>query len=330
MLPLISVLIPVYEVEEYLDRCVRSVLAQTYENFEIVMVDDGSKDRSAEIASRYAEEHENIRLIRSEHVGVSHARNILLENAKGEYVFFLDSDDNMNPRTLEVLYNLLKEKNADIVQCEMKKMWKTQVLNTSSYIEVYKNDIVERFCCWQSGLLRCMLAAKLYKKTMFCNVHFPEGKTHEDEATMHRILENAHCVACTSEAFYQYYYNPNSITKRKFSDDRYDILDAMEDRLLFCLERNLDFAADMTRLHMLLLVIELYRRTVNEVGTGAEALIWLNKRSCTLIDGLLTTNYFNSKICTLFTVWKTNPMQGELPNFKVISTDCWNKRGDIS
>lgn len=88
MLPLISVLIPVYEVEEYLDRCVRSVLAQTYENFEIVMVDDGSKDRSAEIASRYAEEHENIRLIRSEHVGVSHARNILLENAKGEYVFF--------------------------------------------------------------------------------------------------------------------------------------------------------------------------------------------------------------------------------------------------
>lgn len=110
MYPLISVLIPVYEVEEYLDRCVQSVLAQTYENFEIVMVDDGSKDRSAEIASRYAEEHENIHLIRSEHAGVSHARNVLLENAKGEYVFFLDSDDNMNPRTLEVLYNLLKEK----------------------------------------------------------------------------------------------------------------------------------------------------------------------------------------------------------------------------
>lgn len=106
MLPLISVLIPVYEVEEYLDRCVQSVLAQTYENFEVVMVDDGSKDRSAEIASRYAEEYENIRLVRSEHAGVSHARNLLLENAKGEYVFFLDSDDFIDPETLQMLYDL--------------------------------------------------------------------------------------------------------------------------------------------------------------------------------------------------------------------------------
>lgn len=178
MLPLISVLIPVYEVEEYLDRCVQSVLAQTYENFEVVMVDDGSKDRSAEIASRYAEEYENIRLVRSEHAGVSHARNLLLENAKGEYVFFLDSDDFIDPETLQMLYDLAVKYDADITQG---KMFRTQTDGyTANKLENPDIYIITSFAkmveAWHQNIVQTMVMSKLYNRKVLEHIVFPSGK----------------------------------------------------------------------------------------------------------------------------------------------------------
>lgn len=120
MRPLISVLIPVYQVEGYLGRCLDSVLAQTYPDLEICMVDDGSTDGSAEIGQRYVEQAPMpVSLSRAEHLGVSHARQRLLEQAKGEYLFFLDSDDFLHPQTIETLYRLAVRHGADIVQCKM-------------------------------------------------------------------------------------------------------------------------------------------------------------------------------------------------------------------
>lgn len=270
MLPLISVLIPVYEVEEYLDRCVQSVLAQTYENFEVVMVDDGSKDRSAEIASRYAEEYENIRLVRSEHAGVSHARNLLLENAKGEYVFFLDSDDFIDPETLQMLYDLAVKYDADITQG---KMFRTQTDGyTANKLENPDIYIITSFAkmveAWHQNIVQTMVMSKLYNRKVLEHIVFPSGKIHEDEAVMHHILSNVKKMVCIMQPLYYYYRNTKSIMNRAFNYARYDALDALQDRIDFFDSLDMGFDADMAALRYCFVCVELYRRTVQEIDAN--------------------------------------------------------------
>ncbi len=317
-IPMISVLIPVYQAEEYLARCVDSALAQTYHNIEIVMVDDGSTDNSSKVAAGYAK-RPNVRFYPEEHHGVSYARQKLIERAKGECVFFLDSDDTIDPKTLEILYGLLVEHKADMAQCNMKKVWQnpeTAIDYNGGKIETYpKGVVVEKFCCWTGGLLRCMLAAKLYKREVFQGIQFPVGKVHEDEFTMHRILANCGGVVCTSLPLYQYFYNPDSITKQAFSHARHDILAAAADRYALCRELGLSFAADMVCYYYLLQAVELYRLTCTELGEGDAHLPWLKEQCQKAIAFLLTTNYFTKEQRELMAKWTDDPMEGELPNF---------------
>ncbi len=316
--PLISVLAPVYQAEEYLARCVDSVLAQTYPNVEIVLVDDGSTDNSAKVAERYAK-RPNVRFYQEGHHGVSYARQKLLEHAKGECVFFLDSDDTIDPKTLELLYGLLVEHKVDMVQCNMKKVWRNpegSIDYHTGRIETYqKGVVVEKFCCWTAGLLRCMLAGKLYRREVFRGIRFPVGKVHEDEFTMHRILANCGGVVCTSLPLYQYFYNPDSITKRAFSYARYDRLAAAEDRYALCRELGLSFAADMVCYYYLLQAVEMYRLTYTELGESDTHLPWLKEQCQKAITFLLTTSYFNNEQRELMIKWLNDPMEGKLPNF---------------
>ena len=122
MEPVISVIVPVYKVEAYLDRCVKSLLAQTYTNMEILLVDDGSPDNCPAMCDVYASQHENIRVFHQENKGLSGARNTGINHAKGEYLAFVDSDDLWSPYFLESLYKALKETDADISQCRWEYM----------------------------------------------------------------------------------------------------------------------------------------------------------------------------------------------------------------
>ena len=114
MNPVISIIIPVYNVEKYIRRCLNSVLAQTYKDYEIILVDDGSSDKSSVICDEYAEIESNIQVIHKDNQGPSHTRNVGIENAKGQYVYFLDSDDYIIPECIEILYKNLTDKRADI------------------------------------------------------------------------------------------------------------------------------------------------------------------------------------------------------------------------
>ena len=122
MEPLISVIVPVYKVEQYLGRCVESLLSHTYENTEIILVDDGSPDHCPALCDAYADKYEKIRVIHQENKGLSGARNTGIENAKGELLAFVDSDDKWSPYFLESLYKALKENDADISQCRWEYM----------------------------------------------------------------------------------------------------------------------------------------------------------------------------------------------------------------
>lgn len=332
MLPLISVLIPVYEVEEYLDRCVQSVLAQTYENFEVVMVDDGSKDRSAEIASRYAEEYENIRLVRSEHAGVSHARNLLLENAKGEYVFFLDSDDFIDPETLQMLYDLAVKYDADITQG---KMFRTQTDGyTANKLENPDIYIITSFAkmveAWHQNIVQTMVMSKLYNRKVLEHIVFPSGKIHEDEAVMHHILSNVKKMVCIMQPLYYYYRNTKSIMNRAFNYTRYDALDALQDRIDFFDSLDMGFDADMAALRYCFVCVELYRRTVQEIDANDSHLKMLYENLERNATRVLNSGRFDEDLQSHIKSWLQDPLRGEMPYYWPIASAYYTAHGKES
>ncbi len=324
--PLISVLIPVYQAEEYLARCVDSALAQTYPNFEIVMVDDGSTDSSPKIAKRYANSP-NVRYYREEHRGVSHARNCLVERAKGELLFFLDADDCLEADALAVLADLLEKHDADIAQCAIQYAWIQKsdgMALEDARTEVYDSEnLLTRFCCWALPLMRVNPVAKLYRREVFRNICFPEGKIHEDEAVMHRIVGNCGRIVCTGRRLYRYNFNPTSITRGTFTYRRYDCLDAIADRYRYCAERGLFLAADMSVLQYLKMALDMYRKTYTEISPTDEHLGWLQEECRKAAEYLIQTGRFSDELVRLFTAWRTDPLFGEMPSLYPIGNACY-------
>ncbi len=283
MKPLVSILIPSYQAEDYLPRCLDSVLAQTYPNLEICLADDGSTDGTAAIARSYAGKAGlPIAVKELPHGGVSAARQQLLEMAQGEYLFFLDSDDYLDPRTIEVLYSIAESHHADVVQCTMKRTTEDHmppVDCTELGLHIYGNRL-QGMAAYFSGStpMRCMLAAKLYRRRVLTGIRFPYGKIHEDEATIHCILDKAQVTACTTLPLYHYFTNPNSIMKRRFTYQRYDALDIFRSKAEYCWEHGYHFYAKLWSLYYCYTCARLYKATLEEFGPGDLHLPWLAER----------------------------------------------------
>ena len=233
---MISVIIPVFNVEKYLVRCVDSVLCQSYRDFEIVLVDDGSSDDSGKICDDYAEKNDNIRVIHQENKGLSGARNTGLCAAKGEYVYFLDSDDLIHSDCLKVHFNAIKKTGTAISIAMLTEFQEAADINYETYTE---DCFVETFTKLESmakltDAMEFIVACnKLYKKTLFENISFPEGKVHEDEFVAHKLLHAAGKVSFSHISVYFYYKNYSGITKGSYNLRRLDALEAFEDRIQF-------------------------------------------------------------------------------------------------
>lgn len=294
MNPLVSVLIPVYQVEAYLPRCLDSLLAQTYRPLEVLMVDDGSTDQSVAAAQPYLQQAAvPMSLELSPHQGVSHSRQRLVERAQGEYCFFLDSDDYLDPQTIEVLVRTAQQKGADMVQCKMERTQENAlppVDCSSPDIQVYSGKVP----CMAAYLgafspLRCMLAAKLYRRGLLSGIPFPIGKIHEDEATMHRIISRAQRVACVGLPLYHYFTNPASIMKRRFTYARYDILDAIRDRIEYSYSQGCYFLAKLGCLHYITACANMIRQTIQEIDPQDPHIPWLRERYKAMAAYFLST-----------------------------------------
>lgn len=214
MNPIISVIIPVYNVENYLRCCVDSVLAQTFQEYEILLVDDGSKDSSGKICDDYAQNNNKICVIHKSNQGPSHTRNVGIENAKGEYVYFLDSDDYIIPECLEILYANIVKYNADL-SCGS---FRVSDVQHPIITKAFKTGKITK----RNGKEACRLL--LYGKdyyTSSCNIliktdiarkqPFPVGKFHEDEMTTFRYFLEASLIVKTNIATYYYYQREGSI-----------------------------------------------------------------------------------------------------------------------
>ena len=237
MVPLITFIIPVYNVEKYLPKCIDSVLAQSYGNIEVILVDDGSNDGSEGICDSYANIDKRVQVIHIENGGVSSARNMGLRFAQGSYIAFIDSDDYVSPFMAEKLYSAMQNNNSDLAMCffsytdEDGNITDNFVDNTR--IGEYETDELLRMLAsgWTFGIL---VWNKLFKKSIFDEgIRFVEGKTAEDELISHHLLSKVKKAVIIPDILCFYRQRKGSITNSTFSKKNLDSIDALIDRVEF-------------------------------------------------------------------------------------------------
>lgn len=241
---MLSVIIPIYNVEKYLTKCIESVINQTYKNIEIILVNDGSTDNSKAIIDKYSSIDSRIKVINKKNGGLSDARNVGIELAKGEYITFLDSDDWIELNMYEKLYKYIKQENADIVQCSYQKVYDEEVNNQKNKEEV--NIMSGEKSLYNLGEKTVVVWNKIYKRELFNDIRFPKGKYHEDEFTIYKVLYKANKIVDLNLPLVYYRQREDSIMNSKFNLKRLDALEAFNERLAFYKEKNLDELQQIT------------------------------------------------------------------------------------
>lgn len=234
---LISVIIPVYNVEVYLEKCIESVINQTYKKLEIILVDDGSNDNSGKICDEYAKKDARINVIHKENGGLSDARNKGIESANGKYIAFVDSDDFVDLRMYEKLYKILISNDADISMCRpylfenydeivelpIDAKDDIKVLNKEQFFsKMYEEDYLSNVVAWN----------KLYKRNLFENIRYPKGKIIEDAHVLHHLIDKCGRIAITNQELYFYFQRKDSIM-HNIKYNLLDELDALYDRIIY-------------------------------------------------------------------------------------------------
>lgn len=228
----ISVIVPVYNVEKVLERCLNSLVEQSYSNLEIILIDDGSTDGSLNICDSYAENYSNIKVYSQKNKGQSAARNLGLKMSTGEYIGFVDSDDWVHKNMYEVMYQHIKEYDADIADVNgMFVRDKQDVLEASEQTEnnvevIEKNDLLRDYMF--NGLNKSVgqfaVWRKLFKRELFNNVSFLEGYIYEDKLINFELLKNATKLVRINKVYYYYYQDVDSTIRKGFTKKDLDLL----------------------------------------------------------------------------------------------------------
>lgn len=243
----ISVIIPVYNVEKYLKACIQSVLNQTYKQIEVILVDDGSTDRSGTICDSYAAMDKRVVVHHKENGGLSSARNMGIKLSSGKYISFIDSDDYVAPDYVELLFKSITDTNTKISLCDYKKVdecleligldYKIDTQNQAIILN-NKDSILNVYYPIYHGV-DFVSVAKLYDRALFedNNIDFPEGKVHEDAFTTYKLFYASDSISYLDKEMYFYRMREGSITTSKFSMKRFDKIEATREECNFFYER---------------------------------------------------------------------------------------------
>ncbi len=241
--PKISIIVPIYNVEKYLEKCIQSILNQTFNDFELILVDDGSPDGCADICDKYQAVDTRVQVIHKKNGGLSDARNAGLELARGDYIGFVDSDDFIAENMYELLYENIQNSHADIAICNYTRVDEQDNLidkKDAYYIPDYRcyeqEEFVEEMVQEYGGYF-VVTVNKLYKKEIFENLRFPIGKQHEDEFLIHRIIGKCHKIVCIKEVLYFYLQREGSIMNKKSSLGYMNFGEALIDRYHYTKEK---------------------------------------------------------------------------------------------
>lgn len=235
-MPEISVIVPVYKVEQFLHRCVDSILRQSFYDFELILVDDGSPDNCGAICDEYAEADNRIHVIHQENGGLSAARNTgidyVMKTSDSHWIAFVDSDDWVHPDYLKILYNTAKQTSCKLSACGF---FKTEgepfpeVLDTAA--QCLSAD--DYYCGQSHDGVTAVAWNKLYHRSLFKKLRYPIGKLHEDEFTTYQAVYEAGRIGVTSAQLYAYYQNPEGIMRSQWNPRRMHVLEAFEEQIAF-------------------------------------------------------------------------------------------------
>lgn len=239
MQPLISVIVPIYNVENYLDRCVDSIINQTYKNLEIILVDDGSPDNCPKMCDDYAEKDSRVKVVHKKNGGLSDARNAGMEVATGEYVSFIDSDDYISLDFYETLLQTMIDNDSDIVECSVVKFYENGKFDEySDDLKVTSYDTVDAL----DGLIsenpfKQHVWNKLYKSSVALDIPYAVGKLNEDEFWTYQVFGKAKKVTRINKTMYYYFQRNGSIMGNSYNIRRLDALEGKMNRQVY-IEKN--------------------------------------------------------------------------------------------
>ena len=236
---LISVIVPVYKVEKYLDKCVESIVNQTYKNLEIILVDDGSPDRCPKICDGWAMKDNRVKVIHQKNGGGGKARNTALSIACGTFIGFVDSDDYIHPQMYEILMHYMQE-DIDIVECDYTKTYDDEAVlgyqnSTNKEIKLSSYEALRENI--EDSIFRQIIWNKLYRKRVVEGVFFPVGTKIDDEFWTYQVIGNSRSALHCGDVLYAYRQQPESIMNAKFSIARLQAIEAKCNRIDYLIEK---------------------------------------------------------------------------------------------
>lgn len=238
----ISIIITVYNSEKYLKKTIDSILKQSFSDFELILINDGSTDSSADICELYAKKDNRVKAVHQENGGVSSARNKGIEVSSGKYIGFVDSDDYVETDMYEMLLKNLKKENADLSVCGIYDVYqgKKPKINEHHYLVTNREETIKMIL--EAKIISVHPVNKLYKKELFQGISYPEGSITEDAAVMFLLLENADKIVIDTAQKYYYYHRENSITTRSFSRADLKTIDIWENNEIYIKKKYPNFA----------------------------------------------------------------------------------------
>ena len=243
-MPEISVIVPVYNVEKYLYRCLDSIIAQTFTDFELILIDDGSPDNCGTICDEYAEKDNRIHVIHKENGGRSDVKNVGIDwafaNSNSEWLAIIDSDDWLHPDYLKALYYAAVNTNCAVSICGYE-----ETTGKSNAIDEYRLEVLsvdtETFYC-EHNVNFIVPWAKLYKKELFIDIRYPVGRLYEDEFTTYKVLFKCKRLSFINCPLYYYYTNMDGIMNSKWTPKKLDVYDALLSQIDFFAMNNFEIA----------------------------------------------------------------------------------------
>lgn len=237
----IAVVVPIYKVELYLERCIESILAQTFTEFKLILVDDGSPDQCGQICDRYVKRDSRVNVIHQENQGISVARNTgidwIFENTNCEWITFVDGDDWIHPKTLEKLFEAVLENDVMISACGYQK-------TSGEEIKIDEKQLDAKLWKPEDFYLQHSVNAtvpwgKLYHKSCFRTIRYPVQRIHEDEFVTYKILFENNLIAVIEASLYAYFNNLEGITKAPWIPERLDVLEALQEQIAYFQEKKM-------------------------------------------------------------------------------------------
>lgn len=308
----ISIVVPVYNVEKYLDNCIESILNQTFKDFELILVDDGSTDKSGEICDKYNVKDDRIKVIHKSNGGVSSARNAGLDIACGKYIGFVDSDDIIHPRMYEILYDLIQVYKSDISCCNFKNIYSEvneeyEDINITEVIEMNNIQAVSNLYGKNINVRLVVAWNKLYIRELFDDIRYELGKIHEDEFIAHKLLYKCKKIVYTNDELYYYLQREGSIMSQISYKRKVHSLLAQADRMRFCNKVGLETLCDYISQIYEYNFFTLYREIESQKNDKIDFLDMLRKDFISNLKVLLRLERFSIKEKISWIIFAINP-----------------------